>query len=271
MSVALRLAVFASAAVVGCSGACLEFEAGLCPGDADCMCTTGKACAAPDAPKMDFLTEHHHLSVRGGSQAPAALLGCPGECRKVEHNKCPGSASCLDDVGPCDAPPAPGKWDLEAAVAFAESCCQSGGCSECPCDTPSDQDVAGGNGSAASKQLDLINFRGSSSKHDTHPDQCACECAEFVSKIIHHGGEDDGNIINCIPLYDWLSGGHGWSKIGSSASDVRRGDVIIYAAEGPKTHTCFGVGDGVVDCHNNNHCHASADMGYEVDGVFRHD
>jgi hypothetical protein len=269
MSVVLRLALFAGAAVGGCSGACKEFQAGLCPGPADCMCTTGAACAAPDAPKTDFLKEHQ-IGVRGGSKEPAAFLGCAGECRKVGHNECPGSASCLNDLGPCDSP-GPGTWNLEAAVAFAESCCAEGGCQECPCNTPADDLHAGGKLGNRS----LVNFRGSSPSsnlpQDVHPDECACECAEFVSKIIAHGGEDDGNIINCVPLYDWLSGGHGWSRIGSSPSDVRRGDVIIYAAEGPKTHTCFGVGDGIVDCHNNNHCHASADMGYTVDGVFRHD
>jgi lysozyme len=107
MSVVLRLALFASAAV-GCSGACLEFQAGLCPGDADCMCTTGAACAAPDAPKKDFLTQHqHHTSSMRGSKTPVALLSCPGQCRKVAHNECPGSSSCLNDIGPCDAPPTP--------------------------------------------------------------------------------------------------------------------------------------------------------------------
>jgi hypothetical protein len=144
-------------------------------------------------------------------------------------------------------------WDLDAAVKFAEDCCGPDGCTECPCHTL-------GKGAAAMNNKTVPDFM-LKLEDDAHPDECACECAEFVSHILKHGGEDDGNIINCIPLYAWLDGAHGWHKIGESATDVHKGDIIIYAAEGPKTHTCFGVGDGIVACHNNNHCDAAANMG----------
>lgn len=136
-------------------------------------------------------------------------------------------------------------WDLEAAVRFAEGCCKYGGCSECP-----------------------YNTLGKPGANFTHPE----ECAEFVSKILKHGGEDDGNIISCIPLFSYLDNpAHHWHRVDhfTDPSKVQRGDVIIYATEGPNTHTCFGVGNGIVDCHNNNHCHVSATIGYVVNGKLK--
>ena len=126
------------------------------------------------------------------------------------------------------------------------------GCSECPCNTGLNE----------------------TSKNLTSPRACQCECAEFVSKILKHGGYNDGNIINCIPLFSNLDASDHWHRINHfhTPSDVELGDVIIYdTPEGPKEHTCFGTGKGKVSCHNNNHCNVNADFGYKVSGIFRHD
>jgi hypothetical protein len=73
-------------------------RAGLCPGNADCMCTTGAACVATEA------------NTSSPEWIAAGAKGCAGSCRKVEHDKCTGSTTCLFDVGPCSgpAPPPPG-------------------------------------------------------------------------------------------------------------------------------------------------------------------
>ena len=124
-------------------------------------------------------------------------------------------------------------FNVGATVAWANKCC-GGTCSECPC--------------------------------NELQDQCACECAEFVSRSLSHGGINDG-IIKWVPsLWSWLKDpANGWKLVGSNPSSVVAGAVIIYEGQG---HTCIGVGSGVVDCHNNNHCGITADLGIQVDGVF---
>ena len=73
----------------GSGGSCKTFQAGLCPGDADCMCTVGDSCSA--TAMGDAVPRN--LSTASG--------GCSGQCRRVAHNECPGSTSCLKDAGPC--------------------------------------------------------------------------------------------------------------------------------------------------------------------------
>ena len=70
-------------------GGCKYFQSGLCPGDADCMCTLGDSCAA----KGSNGTMAANYSTAAGA--------CAGQCRRVAHNMCPGSGSCLMDTGPC--------------------------------------------------------------------------------------------------------------------------------------------------------------------------
>ncbi len=103
----LGVVVVAASAVVGCSGSCLHFEAGLCPGS--CMCATGDACGAGGSSdsKADFFLEKR--GVRGfsglGKNHKLGAASCPGECRKVASNtnECLGDdAACLHDLGPCD-------------------------------------------------------------------------------------------------------------------------------------------------------------------------
>eukprot|EP00040_Diaphanoeca_grandis_P019781 m.104738 g.104738 ORF g.104738 m.104738 type:complete len:330 (-) comp27591_c1_seq1:156-1145(-) len=72
---------------------CVTFWAGLCPGAADCECTTGAACTA------DGVNDTRPAFVKEG--------GCAGRCRKVVHNECSGNDRCLKDVGPCDGPSPP--------------------------------------------------------------------------------------------------------------------------------------------------------------------
>lgn len=74
------------------SGGCYTFQSGLCPGDNNCMCTHSATCKAND-PLLNF-TE---MSLGG----KAKLGACTGRCRRVIHNACPGSNSCLKDSGPC--------------------------------------------------------------------------------------------------------------------------------------------------------------------------
>ena len=75
---------------------CREFQPGLCTGSSDCMCATSDACNADSGGTADAL---HKLEGRGPPQE------CPGDCRKVVHGQCAGSASCLLDAGPCDQCP----------------------------------------------------------------------------------------------------------------------------------------------------------------------
>lgn len=134
------------------------------------------------------------------------------------------------------------------ASQWASQCCQPGGCSECPCTT-----------------LD-----GANASNATAPRECQCECAEFVSDALKHGGYDDGHIIWVPSLFSHLNApGSGWKFVSKNPADVRVADVIIYQTpEGPMMHTCIGAGNGVVNCHNNNHCGISANLGYPVNGIF---
>jgi len=75
---------------------CKTFQAGLCDGPTDCMCTMGDACAAPVVEAVS----------RETAAAPS-VGSCPGQCRKVVHNQCSGPSSCLLDIGPCDGPGCP--------------------------------------------------------------------------------------------------------------------------------------------------------------------
>ena len=79
--------------LVGVDAQCKTFQAGLCEGPADCMCTMGDTCAASKG--EDTVAQ------------VTAIGSCPGQCRKVVHNQCSGSSSCLLDVGPCDGPGCP--------------------------------------------------------------------------------------------------------------------------------------------------------------------
>eukprot|EP00037_Helgoeca_nana_P000118 m.20273 g.20273 ORF g.20273 m.20273 type:complete len:327 (-) comp10173_c0_seq1:115-1095(-) len=88
------LFVVISTAVVA-DAKCVQFWAGLCPGNADCMCTTGAACVATEA------------NTSSPEWIAAGAKGCAGSCRKVEHDKCTGSTTCLFDVGPCSGPAPP--------------------------------------------------------------------------------------------------------------------------------------------------------------------
>ena len=82
MTPSTRFAVALAAALLGVALAgCENFQAGLCPGDQNCMCTMGGGCSA----------------VRNQTR----FGGCTGSCRQVEHGDCPGGTNCLNNVGAC--------------------------------------------------------------------------------------------------------------------------------------------------------------------------
>eukprot|EP00935_MAST-01C_sp_MAST-1C-sp1_P000833 g833.t1 len=131
--------------------------------------------------------------------------------------------------------------DIGKAVSWANGCCQEGGCSSCPCT-------------------------------GTCTNAPGCACAEFVSRSLKAGGLDDG-LIKYVPyLWDYLSKSSDWENVGTDANSVRAGDVIIFNYGSDYDHTCLGVGNGIVDCHNNNRCSVSAAAeagpGF-VNGIFR--
>jgi hypothetical protein len=70
---------------------CQFFVAGACPGPADCMCTAGNKCGVGNASIP--LNMSMYVDPKTGA--------CNGRCRKVVHGDCPGSPSCLKDVGAC--------------------------------------------------------------------------------------------------------------------------------------------------------------------------
>jgi hypothetical protein len=103
-------------------------------------------------------------------------------------------------------------YDINAAVSWSGSCCGSGGCSECPC---------------VNSELN------ETTPEWVSPRTCACECSEFVSRALKHGGYDDG-IIKYVPtLWDYLSKSTAWKNAGTSGSVVQAGDVVIYGTVYP--------------------------------------
>ena len=99
-------------------------------------------------------------------------------------------------------------YDINAAVSWSGSCCGSGGCGECPC---------------VNSELN------ETTPEWVSPRTCACECAEFVSRSLKHGGYDDGIIKRVPDLWDYLSKSTAWKNAGTSGSVVKAGDVVIYA------------------------------------------
>jgi len=64
---------------------CQTFYTGMCPGDANCLCTLGASCKVSNETVPKILK----------------LGGCGGSCREVTHGQCPGATSCLDNTGAC--------------------------------------------------------------------------------------------------------------------------------------------------------------------------
>lgn len=95
MYTASSFALVVAVGLIGsASSACYEFWPGLCPGDADCQCTTYHACVGE--------------GVNATRKPPVDKSGgCAGSCRKVIHNACPGTDQCLAESGPCGGPPPP--------------------------------------------------------------------------------------------------------------------------------------------------------------------
>lgn len=78
-----------------------------------------------------------------------------------------------------------------------------------------------------------------------------------------HGGKDNGGIVNVGTLTSWFKKHKNWKNIGTNPDNGVAGCVITYKEQNFMScsnpgHTCFYVGKGIVDCHNNNHCGARA-------------
>lgn len=109
-------------------------------------------------------------------------------------------------------------YDKTAAKDWAESC--AFGCSECP-------------------------------------DDSSCGCTYFTTHALSHGNWGHGYEGVCNNLWSNFKAGKysGWSKAGTSESDVRAGDVVIMnnGHGGDASHCCIGTGKGLVSCHNPGH------------------
>merc|ERR1711871_44766 len=104
-----------------------------------------------------------------------------------------------------------------------------------------------------------------------------CQCAEFVAHSLCHGGMfSDCLGGTCSPgtskygdrkgynlrlgsdLHSKLKGKKGWKEV--SKSHIVKGSVVFYNTGSAFGHTCLYIGDGKVNCHNNNRCGAGLDM-----------
>jgi hypothetical protein len=88
-------------------------------------------------------------------------------------------------------------------------------------------------------------------------------CAAFVSAAIQAGGAGNPNFIWVHELVDFAKS-NGWSDLGSDCCGPPGSIVVLLGGE----HVCLSVGNGLVDCHNNNRCHTSGNYGPGYRQVF---
>jgi hypothetical protein len=83
------------------SGGCQTFAAGLCPGDADCMCTTGATCGAGRTALLPDPQKPLSFTAQALAAAGQPVGACAGQCLRVVHGACSGPNSCMKSAGPC--------------------------------------------------------------------------------------------------------------------------------------------------------------------------
>ncbi len=89
---------------------------------------------------------------------------------------------------------------------------------------------------------------------DECPDDSTCTCTYFTTHALKHGSWGYGLEGLCANLWYGVKSNKyvGWTKTGTSDSDVRAGDVVIMnnGHSGDASHCCIGTGKGLVSCHN---------------------
>lgn len=89
------------------------------------------------------------------------------------------------------------------------------------------------------------------------PDDSTCGCTYFTTHALTHGDWNHGYEGVCNTLWSNLKNGKysGWTKAGTSESDIHKGDIVIMnnGHNGDASHCCIGTGHGLVSCHNPGH------------------
>jgi hypothetical protein len=101
-----------------------------------------------------------------------------------------------------------------------------------------------------------------------------CGCTPFVSQSLIHGGGWNHAAINvCADFHAYASADAKWTNVGTAASVVIPGDVIVMTPPGDKQygHCCIGTANGLMTCHNKAHLNiAPGGKYYPVNAIFRH-
>ena len=88
-------------------------------------------------------------------------------------------------------------------------------------------------------------------------DDSTCGCTYFTTHALVHGNWNHGYEGVCANLWSNFKAGKyaGWTKAGTSESNVGPGDVVIMnnGHSGDASHCCVGSAKGLVSCHNPGH------------------
>lgn len=181
--------------------------------------------------------------------APAESSGnftrAGGSDIEVSHSSSVNISAAPDDVEEVMS------FDPSAAVEWSKQHCDGSG-KECPC----------GNGVGTGCEPFVLGK--------------SCQCAEFAAHALCHGGmfrdcagsNTDGcpdtshSMWSSCKGYNLRYGGDlhanlkkrkGWKEV--SASNAKKGSVVFYTVNGVAyAHQCLYIGNGLVNCHNNNRC-----------------